>query len=164
MHRILQRRFRKPAAIALLSLLVSFILTSCSQQVSNKPLALGTPVSQCTFPSSRAVARLYVDEGSLSISTIDHTVTYQDGSGPEVIIFYSVSSPIIRSLRCTNDSLVLVRDADNASAMELALSWIKTDLVKAPLRFYKTRLTSLEYANQVKAWPQIMIPTPTPLP
>ncbi len=45
----------------------------------------------------------------------------------------------------------------------LPLSWIQEDLLEHPLRFYKGRLETLEYADDVRGWTSTFIPTPTPM-
>jgi hypothetical protein len=117
---------------------------------------------ECSFQASKAVARLYIDEGSGATSSVDFTVTYQGEKEKERIVFYSVSSPSISNIRCLEDKLILVRNEPSNQELELSTAWIEADLVKAPLKFYKTRLTSFEYANQIKDWPMILLPTSTP--
>jgi len=93
------------------------------------------------------------------LSNFGYTVTYQDETQEEAIVFDSVSSPSVDNIRCRADALVLV---DRNDSYILELDWVKKDLVKAPLLFYKLKLSSPEYASRVKDWAGIMIPTPTP--
>ena len=151
-------------ARSLFSIVLLMGLVFCTEQSHTKrPLALGKPYAQCSFPSSKAMARLYVDEGSPGsmLSNFGYTVTYQDETTEEVIIFDATSSPGVDNIRCSIDGLLLERYPHNESYI-LDLDWIKKDLVKAPLTFYKSRLWSLEYASRVKDWVGIWIPTPTP--
>ena len=159
----LKREHSDGLATKLLSrLLLVVALLSCTSQSSKKLPPQGTPDSTCTFPSSKAWVRLYVDDGSLATGHTEYAVTYQDDHTDESLIFYSVSSPFVEDIQCKDRKLILITNEVNAPSMEIEVDWITKELVKSPLIFYKSKLQSFEYASHVKSWPLILIPTLTP--
>ena len=142
---------------------LTITLLSCSSQNSKRPLALGKPVSSCTFSAPSATVRLYVDEGTLAIGTTDYTITYQDATVTETIIFDSVSSPYVEDIYCADSMLLFDGKSVNTSRIQIERDWITKELIKSPLLFYKSKLASIEYANRVASWPIVFVPTLTPI-
>lgn len=136
------------------SLLVMAFALFASPRLPAKPTQI------CQISGTNAVVRFYLFESSGGATTSDsYHVTFQDGA-IEKTIFSAYSSPGISTIQCQTDAVVLFDF--HRDPIVLPLEWIKSDLKRRPLRFYKGILESLEYQEQVRHWDGVMIPTPTP--
>jgi hypothetical protein len=119
------------------------------------------PTQICQIPGTNEVIRFFFLDSIGGATTSDaYRVTFQDGTALEKTIFHAYSSPAIEKVECQNDAVVLL--GYGQTPMILPVQWIKESLIYKPLDFYKNRLESLEYQDQVRSW-DAYIPTPTPI-
>ncbi len=150
--RFYHRQFSLGAVVAVLMMLLALFV---SRKIPNKPTQI------CHIPDSTITIRFYYHDSIGGATGSDRfSVTYQDEIVPEKGIFYAYSSPFITSVTCRKDGVMLNQLQEKP--IFLPLLWIQEDLLEHPLRFYKGRLETLEYADDVRGWASTFIPTPTP--
>jgi hypothetical protein len=133
--------------IALIGIIISCVVFS----ISKSKRISGDMVSQCQIISNNAIVRLYQFSGSHATTSDAYTVTYQGKDKDETKIFHSYSSPAIRSIKCEENQVVL--DGYGSSYLiVLPVEWIEEELVNVPLDFYKFKLRSTEYEEEVSRW------------
>ncbi len=151
-YRLHQRKF--PGG-ALLSVLIIVLSVVGFRKIPHKPTQI------CYVPSSSITVRFYYHD-SIGGATVSDSVsvTYQDGETPETLIFSAYSSPIITSINCNENAIILNQLHD--APIVLPLSWVQTALLREPLRFYKGKLETMAYADDVRDWKSVFVPTVTP--
>ena len=148
-----RRRLSFGAVIAVLMIMLAVF---GSRKIPNKPTQI------CHIPDSTITIRFYYHDSIGGATGSDRfSVTYQDETAPENGIFFAYSSPIITSVTCRKDGVIL--NQLHEEPIFLPLSWIQEDLLEHPLRFYKGRLETLEYTDDVRGWSSTFIPTPPPM-
>lgn len=119
-------------------------------RISAEKRAQKNMVSECEIPISGEKVRLYMTQGSSVTTSDSYRVTFQAPRKNEVKIYSAYSSPAIKSIACEDTSVIFTFYPDNS--VSIPVSWIKEKLVHTPLTFYKLKLTSPEYQEEVSHW------------
>jgi hypothetical protein len=92
---------------------------------------------QCQIPSTEAIIRLYEGTGGMLVADRYSLTLFEGGkSSKEKQIFYTYSTPSIKSISCRKDR-VEIFTYDQTFKLTLTLEKIKNELIEQPMTFYR---------------------------